>query len=103
MYAIIETGGQQFRVAEGDKIKVEKLNAEVGAEISFDQVLAIVDGDKTQFGAPTVENATVKATVLEQGKHKKVIIFKYLPKKDFRKKKGHRQPYTAVRIDSISL
>lgn len=103
MYAIIETGGKQFRVAEGDEIRVEKLVGEAGDKVEFDRVLAVVDNGTSTFGAPLVDGATVQATVVEQGKADKVIIFKYLSKKDFRKKKGHRQPYTAVRIDSISL
>lgn len=103
MYAIIETGGKQFRVAEGDEIRIEKIRGEEGDNVEFDRVLAVVDDNKSTLGAPIVEGAVVKATVLGQGKADKVIIFKYLPKKDFRKKKGHRQPYTAVRIDSISL
>lgn len=103
MYAIIETGGKQFRVAEGDEIRVEKLAAEVGDEVEFDRVLAVVDSDNTNFGTPLVEGAVVKATVLEQAKADKVIIFKYLAKKDHRKKKGHRQPYTAVKIESITI
>ena len=103
MYAIIETGGKQFRVAEGDEIRVEKLAGEVGDTIEFDRVLAVVNDETSSFGSPLVDGALVKATVLEQGKADKVIIFKYLPKKDHRKIKGHRQPYTAVRIESISL
>lgn len=103
MYAIIETGGKQFRVAEGDEIRVEKLAGEVGDTVEFDRVLAVVNDETSSFGSPLVDGALVKATVLEQGKADKVIIFKYLPKKDHRKKKGHRQPYTAVRIESISL
>ena len=100
MYAIIETGGQQFKVREGDDVKVEKLKAEVGDDVVFDKVLALV-GESTTFGNPFVEGATVKAEVLEQGRHDKVIIFKYRAKKDSRKKKGHRQPYTLVKIAAI--
>lgn len=103
MYAIIETGGKQFRVAEGDEIRIEKISGQEGDNVEFDRVLAIVDDAKSTLGAPLVEGAIVKGTVLGQGKADKVIIFKYLPKKDFRKKKGHRQPYTAVRIDAIVL
>ncbi len=100
MYAIIETGGQQFKVREGDEVIVEKLPFEEGEEVTFDRVLALV-GDEAKFGTPLVEGAKVKATVVEQGRHDKVIIFKYHAKKDFRKKKGHRQPYTLVKIDAI--
>ncbi len=97
MYAIIQTGGKQYRVAEGDVITVEKLNLEAGANHSFTEVLSV--GDK--FGAPFVAGAEVKATVLEQGKEKKVIVYKYKPKKHSHKKNGHRQPYTKLKIDSI--
>lgn len=100
MYAIIETGGQQFKVQEGDEIKIEKLAVEEGQDVVFDRVLALI-GEDTTFGSPIVEGAKVHATVLEQGKHDKVIIFKYSAKKDFRKKKGHRQPFTLVKINAI--
>lgn len=100
MYAIIETGGQQFKVREGEEVIVEKLPFEEGEEVIFDQVLALI-GEKATFGTPVVEGAKVKATVVEQGRHDKVIIFKYRSKKDSRKKKGHRQPYTLVKIDAI--
>lgn len=103
MYAIIETGGKQYRVAQGDEIQIEKIDGSEGDNVTLDRVLAVHDDEKMTFGAPVVDGASVKATILEQGKHKKVIIFKYLAKKDFRKKKGHRQPFTSVRIDSISL
>lgn len=103
MYAIIETGGKQYRVREGDTVRIEKIKGEAGDKVSFDSVLAVIDGDKTNFGAPFVDGASVGATILDQNKAKKVVIFKYLAKKDHRKKKGHRQPYTNVRIESISL
>ncbi len=103
MYAIIETGGKQYKVQEGDEVRVEKLALEVGDSVDFDKVLLVADGDNCNYGTPTVEGAVVKATVLEQAKAKKVIIYKYLPKKDFRKKKGHRQPYTLVKIESITV
>jgi len=99
--AIIETGGKQYRVSEGDIIFVEKLDAEDGAGITFDRVLAIT-GDVTTVGAPYVEGAVVKATVEKTGKSKKVIVYKMHPKKGYRRKQGHRQPYTRVRIDSIT-
>ena len=101
MYAIIETGGKQYKVAEGDVIFVEKLDAEVEATYTFDKVLAI-GGDETKIGAPVVEGATVSAKVLKQGKDKKVIVFKYKPKKNYRRKQGHRQPYTKVVIETIA-
>lgn len=100
MYAIIETGGKQYRVQNGDVIFVEKLNAQIDEEITFDKVVA-VGGDTLKVGAPYVENAFVKATVLKNGKGKKVNIFTYKPKKGCSRKKGHRQPYTKVQINEI--
>ena len=92
MQAIIVTGGKQYKVAEGDTLFIEKLEAEAGQEIVFDQVLAILDGDKATFGAPAVEGASVAATVVKNGKGKKVRVFKYTPKKGYRKRQGHRSP-----------
>ena len=101
MHAIIETGGKQYKVTEGDTLFIEKLEAEAGQAITFDKVLAILDGDKATFGAPVVEGASVAATVVKNGKGKKVRIFKYNPKKGYRKRQGHRQPYTKVEIGAI--
>ena len=101
MHAIIETGGKQYKVTEGDTLFIEKLEAEAGQAITFDKVLAILDGDKATFGAPVVEGASVAATVVKNGKGKKVRIFKYNPKKGYRKRQGHRQPYTQVQIGAI--
>ena len=101
MHAIIETGGKQYKVAEGDTIFVEKLEAEAGDKLTFDKVLAILDGDKATFGTPVVEGASVEASVVKNGKGKKVMIFKYNPKKGYRKRQGHRQPYTKVQIGAI--
>ena len=101
MHAIIETGGKQYKVAEGDVIFVEKLANEAGDAITFDKVLAVIDGDKATFGAPVVEGASVAATVVKNGKGKKIMIFKYTPKKGYRKRQGHRQPYTKVQIGAI--
>ena len=103
MHAIIETGGKQYKVTEGDTLFIEKLEAEAGQEIVFDQVLAVLDGDNATFGAPAVEGASVTATVVKNGKGKKVRIFKYNPKKGYRKRQGHRQPYTKVEIGKISV
>lgn len=103
MQAIIVTGGKQYKVAEGDTLFIEKLEAEAGQEIVFDQVLAILDGDKATFGAPVVEGAKVEAKVVKNGKGKKIMIFKYNPKKGYRKRQGHRQPYTKVEIGKISV
>lgn len=101
MYAIIATGGKQYKVSEGDIIKVEKLGVEAGETYTFDQVLAVSDAE-LKVGAPTVEGATVDATVVENGKSKKVIVYKYKRKTGYHKKNGHRQQYTAVKIDKIN-
>ena len=101
MNAIIVTGGKQYKVAEGDVLFIEKLEAEAGETITFDQVLAILDGETATFGAPVVEGASVTATVMKNGKGKKVRIFKYNPKKGYRKRQGHRQPYPKVQIGAI--
>ena len=100
MYAIIATGGKQYKVAEGDVIRVEKLDVEPGKEYVFDQVLA-VGGDELVIGQPVVEGASVKATVTKQARAKKVIVYKYKRKTGYHKKNGHRQPYTELKIDSI--
>ena len=101
MHAIIETGGKQYKVTEGDTLFIEKLASEAGENVTFDKVLAVLDGDKATFGAPVVEGASVAATVVKNGKGKKVRIFKYNPKKGYRKRQGHRQPYTKVQIGAI--
>lgn len=101
MYAIIENGGKQYKVSEGDVVKVEKLAAEVGAEVSFNVVM-VSDGTGVKAGKE-VESAKVTATVQAQDKYKKIIVFKYKAKKNERKKQGHRQPFTAVKIEKISL
>ena len=100
MYAIIVTGGKQYKVENGDEILVEKLDAEVGETVNFD-VLMMADGDAVTVGKPYVEGVCAKAEVVEHGKGRKVIIFKYKPKKNIRKKQGHRQPYTKVKVLSI--
>ncbi len=100
MYAIIATGGKQYKVAEGDVIKVEKLDAEAGNTVTFDQVIAV--SDATLKVGEEVANATVTATVMEQGKGKKVIVYKYKRKTGYHKKNGHRQAYTQVKIDKIN-
>jgi large subunit ribosomal protein L21 len=102
MYAIIKTGGKQYMVNEGDVLTVEKLDAESGAKVSFDEVLVVGDNGDVKVGSPVVAGANVEATVIENGKAKKVIVFKYKPKKDYRKKQGHRQPFTKVKIDKIN-
>ena len=103
MHAIIETGGKQFKVAEGDTLFIEKLPVEAGDNVTFDKVLAILDGDKATFGAPVVDGAKVEASVVKNGKGMKIRIFKYNPKKGYRKRQGHRQPYTKVTIGKISV
>jgi len=103
MTAIIETGGKQYKVSEGDTLFIEKLPNEAGDNITFDKVLAVLDGDKATFGAPLVEGAKVEASVVKNGKGKKIIVFKYKPKKNYRRKQGHRQPYTKVTIGKISV
>ena len=102
MQAIIVTGGKQYKVSEGDTLFIEKLEAEAGQNITFDQVLAILDGDNATFGAPTVEGASVTANVVKNGKGKKVLVFKYKPKKNYRRRQGHRQPYTKVEITKVN-
>ena len=101
MQAIIVTGGKQYKVNEGDVHYIEKLESEAGQTVTFDQVLAILDGETAKFGAPVVEGASVEATVVKNGKGKKIRIFKYNPKKGYRKRQGHRQPYTKVQIGAI--
>jgi len=102
MYAVIKTGGKQYRVAAGQAIKVESIGAEAGSVITFDEVLAIGDGKEVRVGAPFVPGAAVTATVLRQGRHPKVTIFKMRRRKHFQKHGGHRQNYTEVRIDAIA-
>ena len=101
MYAIIKTGGKQYRVQEGDNIFVEKLASDVDSEVVFDQVLAVVNDGDVKVGSPVVEGAKVTAKVLEQGKENKVLVFKYKAKSDYRRRQGHRQPYTKVVIEKI--
>ncbi|MCD8143005.1 MAG: 50S ribosomal protein L21 [Clostridiales bacterium] len=101
MTAIIVTGGKQYKVAEGDTLFIEKLPVEAGDSVTFDQVLAVIDGDNATIGTPVVEGASVEASVVKNGKGKKIRIFKYKPKKGYRKRQGHRQPYTKVTINAI--
>lgn len=101
MYAIIETGGKQYKVEQGDMVSVEKLTAEVGDAVAFDKVLAVSDESGLKVGTPYLEGTAVTGEVVENGKGKKVIVFKYKPKKDSKSKQGHRQPYTMVEIKAI--
>ncbi len=103
MYAVIETGGKQYRVTEGDVINVEKLDAEAGKAVTIKEVLAVEKDGELLVGAPYVTGASVKADVLENGKGKKIVIYKYKAKKDSKKKQGHRQPYTQLQIKSIAV
>jgi len=102
MFAVIKTGGKQYLVSPGDKIKVEKLEADEGKEITFDQVLLVEKGKSVEIGNPLVKGVKVKAKVLKQDKAKKIIVFKYKAKKRYQKKMGHRQPFTEVEILGIS-
>ena len=102
MYAVIRTGGKQYRVSEGDRLRVETLSGEVGAELRLDQVLMVGSGDSVTLGAPLVENAAVTAEVLEHGRGKKVRIVKFKRRKHYRRQMGHRQNYTELRITGIS-
>ena len=101
--AIIETGGKQYKVAEGDIVFIEKLPAESGDTVTFDKVLAVTDGDNQTFGTPAIAGATVTASVVKNGKGRKITVFKYKAKKNYRRHIGHRQPYTKVQIEKISV
>jgi large subunit ribosomal protein L21 len=103
MYAVVKTGGKQYKVAPGEKLKIERIPADVGAEVTLDQVLMIVgEGDSVRLGQPIVSGAAVKATVVSQGRGEKVKIFKMRRRKHYQKHQGHRQGYTELRIDSIA-
>ena len=101
-HAVIETGGKQYRVAEDDVVFIEKLNVESGDTVTFDRVLAILDDNGSSFGSPIIAGATVTASVIKNGKEKKVRVFKMKSKKGYRNTKGHRQPYTQVQIGTIN-
>lgn len=103
MYAIIATGGKQYKVAEGDTLRIEKLGLADGETVTFDKVLMVSNDADVKVGNPYLANATVTATVAGEGKGRKVIIFKYKPKKGYKKKQGHRQPFTAIKIDKINV
>jgi len=100
--AIIETGGKQYRVAEGDVIFIEKLDVEAGSPVTFDKVLAVIDGEGSSFGAPALEGVSVAANVIKNGKSKKIRVYKMKPKKGYHRTQGHRQPYTKVEITAIN-
>ena len=103
MYAIIKTGGKQYRISPGDVLRVERLPGERGDEVILDQVLLVTDGDAIQVGQPLVPNATVRTQIVRQGKGKKVLIFKKKRRKNYRRKQGHRQLFTALQIDEIVI
>jgi large subunit ribosomal protein L21 len=103
MYAIIETGGKQYRVEEGSVLNVELLPSEVGSEVGFDRVLAVKVDNKLQVGQPYIDGALVRGKIIDQGKGKKIIVFKFKAKKNYRRKQGHRQPYTRVMIEKIEF
>ena len=101
MYAVVKTGGKQYRITPGEKVKVEQITADVGAEVVLDQVLMVGEGDSVRVGQPTVAGATVKATVVSHGRGDKVEIFKMRRRKHYQKHQGHRQNYTELKIDTI--
>ena len=102
MYAVVESGGKQYRVEEGDTLRVEKLPGDVGQTIAFDNVLLYSDGETVKVGQPVLSDVAVNGHIVEQGKADKIIVFKYKRRKRFRRKQGHRQQYTAVKIDKIA-
>ncbi len=101
MYAVVATGGKQYKVREGDILRVEKLSGNVGEAVSFDKVMMLGDGEDVAIGRPLLENVSVQGQIVAQGKARKIIVFKYKRRKRFRRKQGHRQLYTAIRIDKI--
>jgi len=101
MYAVVVTGGKQYKVEEGDVLRIEKVDGNVGDAVTFDKVLLVADGEQLTIGQPLVENTSVSAQIVEQGKNKKIIVFKFKRRKGYRKTQGHRQPFTAVKIGSI--
>lgn len=102
MYAVIKTGGKQYRIASGEKLKIEQIPADIGQEITLDQVLSVGEGDQLKIGTPLVAGALVKATVLAQGRHDKVTIFKMRRRKHYQKRQGHRQNFTQIQIQAIN-
>ena len=102
MYAVLNSGGKQYKVKKDDILKVEKITGEVGNQITFDQVLMFSDGENISVGKPMLDNVSVHGHIVEQGKAKKIIVFKYKRRKRYRRKQGHRQQYTAIKIDNIT-
>jgi large subunit ribosomal protein L21 len=103
MYAVVNTGGKQYKVQKGETLRIEKIPGEVGTQVTFDKVLMVADGENVRVGQPLLEKAAVLASIVEQDKAKKIIVFKYKRRKRYRRKQGHRQPYTAIRIDGIDM
>ena len=103
MYAVIKTGGKQYRVCVGQKLKIEQIPADIGQEIALDQILSVGEGESLKIGGPFVDGATVTATVLAQGRHDKIKIFKMRRRKGYRRTQGHRQNYTEIRIDAVNV
>jgi len=103
MYAIVDSGGKQHKVQEGEILRVEKLTGEVGDSVSFDRILMFSDGENVNVGTPLLEDVAVNGHIVEQGKAKKIIVFKYKRRKRYRRKRGHRQQFTAVKVDSIKI
>ena len=101
MYAIVNTGGKQYKIQQGDVLRVEKIPGEVGSPVSFDKVLMFSDGENVNIGRPVLDNVAVKGHIVDQGKGKKIVVFKYKRRKRYRRKLGHRQQYTEIKIDSI--
>jgi large subunit ribosomal protein L21 len=101
MYAVVITGGKQYKVQKGETLRIEKIAGEVGSPVTFDRILMVGDGDSIRVGQPVVENAKVQASIVEQDRERKILVFKYKRRKRYRRKHGHRQPFTAVRIDGI--
>ena len=101
MYAVVATGGKQYKVSQGETIRVEKIPGEIGTSVTLDQVLLVSDGENVKIGRPTLRDAKVDAHIVEQGKSKKVVVFKMKRRKGYRNKRGHRQQYTALKIDTI--
>jgi large subunit ribosomal protein L21 len=103
MYAVVATGGKQYKVEEGDVLRIEKLAGDIGSPIAFDNILIFSDGENVKIGQPEVDGVTVHGQIVAQGKSKKILVFKYKRRKRYRRKQGHRQPFTAVRIDRIEV
>lgn len=103
MYAVVATGGKQYKVREGEILRIEKIPGEIGADVSFDKILMFSDGENVKIGQPVLEDVAVNGRIVSQGKAKKIIVFKYKRRKRYRRKQGHRQQFTAVQIDNIQV